>query len=473
MGADTKEKPFGCFCGRSFARNDLLKRHRQRAHTNLNTSVEDANPKEQNAGAGAPNSQSQGVARQGAPGDTHEEPHAALSPVQSFAAFMESIGLAPDWYSLDFFDVGPTFQQSEGLGTFQFDGPQLPPLENLGRPEASLDVQPPSSSSGGRSSAPTTAELSAVAEKAGSESALTPIDWKLTDSQWQTLAQASQESVPGFTLPSRPAISRYLKSYAAKFHKHYPFVHLPSFCPASSPLCLSLAMAAVGAQCVFEFKNGLRLYHAAKSLTLEHRHLASADQSHNRSDLQRTTMIQCLVLLMVYSAWDTDAELLNDALELQSISAEYMRSSLRDGPPFNDVVSEWKQWIREETRRRVIQISYGYLMVQSTYYDLPPVILNSEIQELQLPCGSTEWEARTEDEWREALRHSRYTPAHVVDALRQVLHQPNDGAVPVLRFSAMGSFVVLQALIQRIFFARQLHDTAKTALPRAELDVLQ
>lgn len=394
-----------------------------------------------------------------------ERPEAALSPIQDFAAFMDSIGLAPDWASMDFLDIDPVLQPVTVSG-----GDTQQPSVGVSGVEQGLTTFVPATS------VPTTAEVNALADRAGSDQALTPIRWKVTEGQWQTLQQqiaASQETLRDFRLPSRPALSRYLQSYAAHFHKHYPLIHLPTFCPVSSSLWLTLSMAAVGAQCVFEPRNGYRLYSAARSLTLEQRKLDSLDRAQASPQEHRTVMIQTLVLLMVYSAWDTNTELLSEALDLQSVVAGYIRNSLRYPSLADDASSGWRQWIREETHRRVILLAHAYLVVQCTAYDLPPVVVNSEIQDLQLPCGSELWETGSEQEWREAFQRSRYSAVPVGDVLRQLLHQTPESEWKVLRFSAMGSFVVLQALIQRIFFARQFHDMARTALPRAELDVLQ
>ncbi|KAK4498673.1 hypothetical protein PRZ48_009183 [Zasmidium cellare] len=390
-----------------------------------------------------------------------EDASAVISPGQDFPAFMdfmESIGLAPEW---DFFDFDPQ-------SALSFEEPQVPAFEALGNLSTTLQQTTPGSARS-RSSAPTIAELSSVADRAGSEQALTPIQWRLNQNQWQTLAQRCREAVPDLTLPSRPAMSRYLQSYVSKFHKHYPLIHLPTFCPVASPLWLTLIMAAVGAQCIFEAKNSYRLYQAARSLTMEQRRLDSErgmiEQAH------RIGMVPTLILLMVFSAWDTDISLLGEALDLQSVVSGDIRRLLSDGLIVSENSSGWERWIQEETHRRVMLISYGYLMVQSTAYDLPPVVLSAEIQDLILPCGSAEWEARAELEWKQAVQHSMSSPVRTGDVLRQLLS--GGGIDDGLRFSAVGSFVVLQALIQRIFFARQLHDTSGVALPRGELDVIQ
>lgn len=264
-------------------------------------------------------------------------------------------------------------------------------------------------------------------------------------------------------------MSRYIESYVTHFHKHYPIMHLPTYCPESSPIWLTLAIAAVGAQYRRESKNGHPLYEAARALALDHKKNELAGES----DRVRTAMVQTLTLLMVYGAWDWRTDFLSGALDLQSTLFEYIRSSVRDKLSRSDDHLDWKTWIHAETHRRAILIAYAYLVIQSMAYDLPPVVLCSEVQDLCLPCSSAVWEARNEPDWSDALRQSKTTTVRAIDALHQLLGQSNGNKETTLCFSAIGSFIVLQALIQRISFTRELYSTSSTALPATELNVLQ
>lgn len=464
-----------CFCGRAFARNDLLKRHKQRSHMSAQTQPEGASTApDATTRADTTMSMDEGLFGNEdsvSPGDEA----ILLSPVPDFAAFMESIGLAPDWTSLGFSDVGSSALQRQANTAHNepaaFPGSvesiraaSLPP----GSSQQTLAIEATQIPHLGPTS--NIAEANIEAATAGPLSTL----WRVTDRQWHAVVNRialSQETLQGFALPSRLAMSRYLQSYASHFHKRYPLIHLPIYCLESSPIWRTLAMAAIGAQNQREQKNGHMLYRAARTLTWEQRAVDS--RSPHVPDERRTAVIQTLVLLMAYGAWDWDTELLDGALDLQIVLHDYIRGSIADDVPTNHDSLQWSSWIRAETRRRAIMIAYAYLGIQSMAYDLPPVVLTREIQDLQLPSSSSAWEARTEQEWKDAMLRAEQTPVRCLDALRHLLGHTSENRSTDLHFSSTASFVVLQALIQRIFFVRQIHSTSGAALPSVELRSFQ
>lgn len=183
-------------------------------------------------------------------------------------------------------------------------------------------------------------------------------------------------------------------------------------------------------------------------------------------------MIQTLVLLMSYGCWDRDVRLLEPALDLQSLTSRYIRIGLRSTMPSHESQLSFRDWIGVETHRRTILIAFAYLVIQSVAYDLPPVVLNSEIQGLQLPCEPDIWEARNEQEWRVAVRRSDYAPSPIADVLHYLLNETIGEDETGLRASSTGMFIVLLSLVQRVAMVRQLHGSS-SALPPAELESLQ
>nr|POE56455.1 hypothetical protein CFP56_33427 [Quercus suber] len=115
---DTKEKPFACFCGRSFPRSDLLTRHKQYSHT-ITTNADLVPSREILQAAGhvgfgeVTPSGSDAHTSKPAVDIRQEESRSAYSdfdqdPLQDFGAFLDGIGLAPDWDSLDFLEFSNT-----------------------------------------------------------------------------------------------------------------------------------------------------------------------------------------------------------------------------------------------------------------------------------------------------------------------------------------------------------------------------
>jgi hypothetical protein len=92
---------------------------------------------------------------------------------------------------------------------------------------------------------------------------------EITEEQMQHLRQSLahyQHAVPGFFLPSRPALTRYIEAYFASFDPHLPFIHQPTFCVGSSNLEFILAVACAGAQYRFEHKRAVDMFFASKSI---------------------------------------------------------------------------------------------------------------------------------------------------------------------------------------------------------------
>jgi hypothetical protein len=291
-----------------------------------------------------------------------------------------------------------------------------------------------------------------------------------------------------FTLPSHFTLSRYYKSFVDQFHKHYPLVHLPTLRIEQAPPELALVIAAIGAQYRFEFKNGLALYRAAKAITFEQlKSLEQEDGSTAFSDIhslptdardvakqsRRTDMLRTLVMLIAFSSWDWEADLLRDAFGLQSILARYLREDgMREKPCGSN--NDWHDWIIMEGARRVKMIAFAYLSLQSTAYNLPPVMLNSEV-ELRLPDSTEEWNASDSTQWqliRDRVQHPNIGFQDAVNILVDKT-QGSEAQRLLSQLSPLANFILLQALIQRICLIRQLSITGDAALREADLEEME
>jgi hypothetical protein len=261
---------------------------------------------------------------------------------------------------------------------------------------------------------------------------------------------------------------------------------------ATSAPELILALAAVGAQYRFENSRGIELFYAAKAVVTEQirRRDGSAQtqslrprtsslvqspngalpsSSHSGSPFQfqppeeavptdsREYMdsIQALLLLTAFATWERHQELLKEALAFQSTLARLVRDSglsSAEEPPTPSELT-WERWIRIEGDKRTKLIVYCFFNLHSITWDIPPLILNSEIK-LDLPDPANEWKASNAEHWRE-LHTANNAPAIPFQTAfaRLFSKPPSDPGYPV---SPLGNYVLVHALIQQIFFARQL-----------------
>lgn len=307
--------------------------------------------------------------------------------------------------------------------------------------------------------------------------------WKISSqdySQMQIKFDDFATTLPaGFTLPSRHTLSRYLEGYINGFHEHLPFFHIPTFSAVSLSPEVLLTLAAVGAQYRFESARGNALWYAARDLALEQLRRRSShgaksivsppstyrpeynscspnggsrvNSSRDRDSEQcrsespdssednlhaRLQTVMALLLLMAMGTWGPRI-LLREALSLQSIIALLVRE---DGLAVDDEEPEnisFEDWIRIETRRRTKLIVYCFFNLHCIAYNMPPLILNSELQ-LRLPESATLWKAETATQWAELRATSSGADVSFQDAFARLFCTTNPP--PGKTLSTLGNY---------------------------------
>ncbi|KAF2634323.1 hypothetical protein P280DRAFT_278666 [Massarina eburnea CBS 473.64] len=297
-----------------------------------------------------------------------------------------------------------------------------------------------------------------------------------------------------FRLPTRLALCRYTAAYINGFHEHMPFLHVSSMSVDTCSVELILAIAAVGAQYTFEGEKGVELFNASRAIATYrirrrdarlveiHRRTESARSSSYEPDASSVTArspartastvgplglptgaeyspagedlmqtAQALLLLMALCTWAKHKEILREALAIQSILATLIRDDGLSDEPLREELP-WQDWIRRETIKRTKFIVYGFSNLHCIVYNIPPFIMTSEVK-LTLPCSAAEFRVTTESAWRE-LRKRRMPEIQFQDAL-QKLFTKNGRDVTEWNSSA-GNYALIHALIQHIFFVRQV-----------------
>lgn len=296
-----------------------------------------------------------------------------------------------------------------------------------------------------------------------------------------------------FKLPTRLALCRYIAAYINGFHEHMPFLHIPTMSINTCSIELILAIAAVGAQYTFEGEKGVELFNASRAIAtyrirrrdarlVEHHRRAESDRSSSHDldgasatrspprtcsttgplglpsesevpvggeDLMQTA--QALLLLMALCTWAKHKEILREALAIQSILATLIRDDGLQNEPLREELP-WLEWVRRETTKRTKFIVYGFSNLHCIVYNIPPFILTSEVK-LTLPCSAAEFKATTESTWREARKRSS-PEIQFQDALQR-LFSKNGRDITEWNSSA-GNYALIHALIQHIFFVRQV-----------------
>jgi hypothetical protein len=107
-------------------------------------------------------------------------------------------------------------------------------------------------------------------------------------------------------------------------------------------------------------------------------------------------------------------------------------------------------------------------------YNIPPLILNGELK-LNMPCSHDLWKANNAAQWRRLQRVRQGSDIPFQDAFAR-LFLKSSTSFPSTPISPLGNYILIHAIIQQIFFARQLCLSAPnmhgTSLRQEDLNVL-
>ncbi|KAJ5723527.1 hypothetical protein N7488_001562 [Penicillium malachiteum] len=450
-------------------------------------------------------------------------------PVQDFTVFLESVGLSSDWDSGVFSSVEEPMlppglsmdskqQVRETTSAARLGG------DLMSDPRMQVD-EPPSFSNFGSRLPSLQPESHEIEDRIGLQDEGSRPAWDITNADRQIFVSKLEEFsfvLPkGFVPPSRHALSRFFAGYINGLNEHLPFVHVPTLSIAKCSPELTLATAAAGSHYRFENGRGIDLFHAAKAILLERLRRRDSRQvpqpswnyisppsghynSRGSSMISNTTsspfqsqhhqpnppvnasiytpddsdahmeVIRTFLLLTVFASWERHPELLREILSLQSTLARLVREhGLTEPPPTPDPIS-WEEWVRREGNRRTKMIVYCFFNLHSIMYNIPPLILNGELK-LNMPCSHDLWKANNAMQWRRAHRTRQGTDISFQDAFAR-LFLKSSISHPSAPISPLGNYILIHAVIQQIFFARQLCLSAPnmqgTSLRQEDLNVL-
>ncbi|KAK3985749.1 hypothetical protein QBC44DRAFT_403968 [Cladorrhinum sp. PSN332] len=270
----------------------------------------------------------------------------------------------------------------------------------------------------------------------------------------------SASAIGGFQLPTTLSLTRYIRAYTEGFHEHLPFLHLSTLEFQNCSAELVLAMAAVGAQYCFEPEKGVELFHAARAIANERIRKRDTAMTSVGHDLTQTA--QALLILMAMATWSKHKEILREALAIQSILASIVREDGL-GTMSDQTPTDWKEWTRHESRLRTKFIVFCFFNLHCIVYDIPPLILNSELH-MRLPCGAAEFRAETASAWEESRGDINHQPCLFQDATKQLFSAEGESG----SHSALGNYILMHAIIQQIFLTRQTARCSSSGLELTE-----
>ncbi|KAJ5353208.1 hypothetical protein N7452_002182 [Penicillium brevicompactum] len=532
VNLDTQEKPFQCQCGHSFSRQDLLSRHERLHHaqgrvtrsSGLSDDIDIVEELEHRAPLQIEPPDQLGLSFHPSPlsDEIPSNPSNMAQPASdSYGVTLSQDALQlpdlswdndafsfPDFIPSQFLDTGVSlsdlFQQmppQNELGTYSsaengsISAPQLlTPTQSKSSPlhsdlHDSMNLRhPPRFPSLGDN-----IDISNMDTR--SETANCP--WAVLPSNYRTIMNKMTTLKPALLntpFPSKCTLVRYLEGYFRKFHDHFPFLHMASFRPENVGIELLLSMAAVGAFYCFEYREGYRLYGAARSLIesslgscrdglidqLISHATRSAEAGHGAreftssprlsshatetprssaslsedNDLQaRLERAQALIILIATGTWG-DQALLQDSLAMSSQLAYLVRQLGIDKPDDSSNANlDWLAWTAHEQLRRTLLVAYVILNLNSIITNVPPMILTPEVA-LCLPSCEAEWGANSSVAWQRHRDVSALRERPFVQTLNQLFI--GQSICDEWGVSAFSNYLLIHAILQRIYLEIQI-----------------
>jgi hypothetical protein len=310
------------------------------------------------------------------------------------------------------------------------------------------------------------------------------------------------ESLPfptiNFEIPSRHTLTRYITAFFGGFHSHFPFIHVPTYKPSCSPVELTLAMCAAGAQYCFERRSAERLFRVAKAIVFDRlrqeqslfgpqtlafmtsespRSPENASASRRSGPWSPLDLAKTVLILVGFATWERK-DLLQEAFVLRGLLVQILRDiGMREEQPSSSGSTSrsamWDQWVQRESSRRTKLVAFCYINVHTIAYDTYPLLWSSELH-LRLPCCTSNWEATSAAQWAASQRDGKEDQMLFQQAL-SILLQGTTGADSVVPIpSPIGNYILLHALLQRIHVVRELSFSASSSatLSASELELI-
>ncbi|UKZ76574.1 hypothetical protein TrVFT333_004281 [Trichoderma virens FT-333] len=165
----------------------------------------------------------------------------------------------------------------------------------------------------------------------------------------------------------------------------------------------------------------------------------------------RLETIQAVLLLFSVGLWGAKT-ILNEALSLQSTLAILIREEGLTEDISQASVTDWDAWIKREGATRTKLIAYSFFNLCSIAYDLPPLLVTSELR-LSLPLPARLWRAETAWQWQELRQSTPMVEITVHEAIARLFGRTNQGLPNHL--SSLGFYVLIHVLIQHVYFLKQ------------------
>jgi hypothetical protein len=167
--------------------------------------------------------------------------------------------------------------------------------------------------------------------------------------------------------------------------------------------------------------------------------------------------------------------LLHESVLLHNQLALLLRERDYSARPSGIHNNQWEDWIYSESHRRTRCIAYCWFNLYSIAYDTAPVMLTSEMK-IDLPQSAEMWRTASAADWQSMQEKSPVISVSFQSALSALFAAPTYDNMQSV--SSLGTYVLIHAIIQQIYLAREASRTTRlltgaSNLRSEEIDMFQ
>ena len=233
---------------------------------------------------------------------------------------------------------------------------------------------------------------------------------------------------------SMRSLMNYIGSYWYHFHDQLPILHQPTFFADEAPICLLLAIMAIGASYLHKAHGRRTTNNAAKFAAFVAWHLRwQVFRDPDARPPAKLWVFQTLILLGIYEKMNS-SRALHERAHIHSATTIIL---MRRGTALIDEDNQqretssqatsasqwWSRWIQSEATRRAAFAAFYLDALSATTFGHNAMMVVHEVR-LPLPCDDALWSATSAEEVGrvEASLHANgVQPTTFTDALRKIL----------------------------------------------------
>ena len=297
-------------------------------------------------------------------------------------------------------------------------------------PEAQMDALSP---------LPILSSTSSLLSSARRDAILSLIELRFTEDDTPSIGKLREDVLGGDRdsdshVLSLRALQNYIGSYWYHFHYQLPILHQPTFSAEDAPICLLLAIMAIGASYLHNAHGRRITNNAAKLAAFVAWHLRwQVFRDPDARPPAKLWVFQTLILLGIYEKMNSSRALHERAHIHSATSIILMRrgtalvdddSQQRETSSQATSAAQWySRWIQAEATRRAAFAAFYLDALSATTFGHNAMMVVHEVR-LPLPCDDALWSATSAEEVGrvEASLHANgVQPTTFTDALRKIL----------------------------------------------------